>query len=387
MESYHEAIAGPLQELLAMEAGMGAKHGGILLPHEGGTTASVLLAVGALLTVAWVGDSRCVVARRRYGRRVWQPVCVTTDDDCRNAGEVARMAAAGATCAPPYFAVPGAEGMIQVTRSLGDCAFHTGGAVTAAPHVAVLHLDPAFEYCAIAASDGFWGACSVTDALSVAAHALDGRRGDLSTHHPAHSPRSLRSAATQPAQGSAAPSTPGSLTRSRSNSGGSRRAAPAEASSAGSPAVAHDDNDNNDDDARAGPSLSVLDTGRGRSGADRRAHAVSAPDTLHQDNVGPTPRHDSSVTSAHWRAPTLKRNDTRRGQVAPVDVLASPEGKVVHWNACMRVADALEQRAAKLVRLSQRPGHSGPVLPCDDISVVVLHLRLPLPHEVAAAIE
>ena len=122
-----------------------------LLPPEGGSTATVLRVEGSKLTVAWVGDSRAALARRDGGAEA-----LTSDHNAENSeSERDRVEAAGGTIAGAYVGVDGAEGLLQVTRSLGDRAHHVGGCLLATPDVRTVDLgdDAAFL---VVASDGLW---------------------------------------------------------------------------------------------------------------------------------------------------------------------------------------------------------------------------------------
>ncbi|EGB12115.1 hypothetical protein AURANDRAFT_8234, partial [Aureococcus anophagefferens] len=118
---------------------------------EGGSTATVLRVEGSTLTVAWVGDSRAALARRDGGAEA-----LTSDHNAENSeSERDRVEAAGGTIAGAYVGVDGAEGLLQVTRSLGDRAHHVGGCLLATPDVRTVDLgdDAAFL---VVASDGLW---------------------------------------------------------------------------------------------------------------------------------------------------------------------------------------------------------------------------------------
>ncbi|KAJ1453304.1 phosphatase 2C-like domain-containing protein [Pelagophyceae sp. CCMP2097] len=128
-------------------------------PPEGGTTATVLVVEGDKLDVAWVGDSRCVIATRAAEDPADDGISATalTIDHCvgSNAAERARVEAAGACTEGEYLGVDGAEGMLQVTRSLGDWAHHRNSVVLAAPQHLHLQLEDGHDFL-ILASDGIW---------------------------------------------------------------------------------------------------------------------------------------------------------------------------------------------------------------------------------------
>ena len=153
-----------------------------LLPPEGGSTATVALVEGDALTVAWVGDSRAVLATRRAPGAALEAVALTNDHNAAaSTAECARLEAAGATVAGLYVGVDGAEGLLQVTRSLGDRAHHAGKALLATPEVRSRDLAPGDAFL-IVASDGLWhvrddaaAAAFVDDRLRAAPSEADSR--------------------------------------------------------------------------------------------------------------------------------------------------------------------------------------------------------------------
>ena len=128
-----------------------------VLPAEGGSTATVARIRGDELCVAWVGDSRCVLATRTARGGVAASPLTVDHNAASSAAERDRVEAAGGHVAGVYVGASGAEGLLQVTRSLGDRAHHAGGVLLATPevHRAPLPDDAAFL---IVASDGLWHA-------------------------------------------------------------------------------------------------------------------------------------------------------------------------------------------------------------------------------------
>ena len=139
------------------------------LPQEGGTTATAIVITTSGLLVAWVGDSRAVVAIEESdsaeggggeGRRL-KAVALTTDHSTSDKGERERIERAGGqmgkegTGMAGHVSVPQVEGSLKVTRSLGDSPFHKGDAVTAQPGVMQLALTAGVRF-AVVASDGIW---------------------------------------------------------------------------------------------------------------------------------------------------------------------------------------------------------------------------------------
>ena len=103
-----------------------------------------------LLTVKWVGDSRCVIQRRDGSVHA-----LTTDHAAATHREEGlRIEKAGGAVEGAYVAAPRAEGLLQVTRSLGDRAHHLDDVVLATPEVVSVSVeDAAF---AVVATDGVW---------------------------------------------------------------------------------------------------------------------------------------------------------------------------------------------------------------------------------------
>ena len=138
------------------------------LPAEGGCTATVVnVSSDGLLTVKWVGDSRCVIQRRDGS------VHALTRDHAAatHREEGLRIEKAGGAVEGAYVAAPRAEGLLQVTRSLGDRAHHLDGVVLATPEVVSVSVeDAAF---AVVATDGVWAFVDDSRAASAVADALD----------------------------------------------------------------------------------------------------------------------------------------------------------------------------------------------------------------------
>lgn len=143
------------------------------LPAEGGCTATVARAAGGVLTVAWVGDSRCVLALR-------DGTCRPLTRDHAAASHVeegARIEAAGGAVEGAYVAAPRAEGLLQVTRSLGDRAHHLDGVVLATPELVEVPTEGAAF--AILATDGVWAFLDDARAVACVSDALATAPGDV----------------------------------------------------------------------------------------------------------------------------------------------------------------------------------------------------------------
>ena len=141
-------------ELLATKARLEHEIGETMpleLPQTGGTTATVALCNAESIFVSWVGDSRAIVIEERVGEDGACELCaapLTHDHNAQCPVENARLLAAGATtgCKDTHFngyvCVPEAEGMLAVSRSLGDCPFHRRGVVSSTPGIYHAALKP-----------------------------------------------------------------------------------------------------------------------------------------------------------------------------------------------------------------------------------------------------
>ena len=136
------------------------------LPAEGGCTATVVNVARGLLNVKWVGDSRCVIKRRDGS------VHALTRDHAASTHreEGLRIEKAGGAVEGAYVAAPRAEGLLQVTRSLGDRAHHLDDVVLATPEVVSVSVEDA-EF-AIVATDGVWAFVDDARAVDTVADAL-----------------------------------------------------------------------------------------------------------------------------------------------------------------------------------------------------------------------
>ena len=134
------------------------------LPMVGGTTATLVLVVGAFVITSWVGDSRAVLCRviestndEGGGNTVVTAVDLTIDHNVEsNVEEKNRAIAAGGAIAGRHVAVDGADGMLQVLRSLGDVPHHANNIVSCVPEVHLTQLVPEENPFIVAASDGIW---------------------------------------------------------------------------------------------------------------------------------------------------------------------------------------------------------------------------------------
>ena len=139
------------------------------LPQDGGTTATSVIVAGSLIVVGWVGDSRAVLSRRiakkknilnRFSSRL--KIATLTDDHNVSAGaeeDFARVAEQGGEIYGKHIAGNAIEGMLALTRSLGDSPFHRTGLVTSKPALVTVPIDddsvdPLLFL--LVASDGLW---------------------------------------------------------------------------------------------------------------------------------------------------------------------------------------------------------------------------------------
>lgn len=135
--------------------------------YDGSTLVATVLFRG-ILTVANVGDSRAVLARR--SSPVARPL--TTDHKLNSSAERARVAAAGGVIKRSRLV--GVRKDLELTRALGDREFKDAGgkALIAEPDVSV-HRVSADDAILLVASDGLWD-LPFLDADTVASMALQG---------------------------------------------------------------------------------------------------------------------------------------------------------------------------------------------------------------------
>ena len=113
-------------------------------------------ACGGRVAVACAGDSRAVLCEITPASTV-SAIDLSNDHNVEsNPAEVARAEAAGGGRCGKYMAVNGADGMPQVTRSLGDVAHHYGDVLTACPEISITRLEKDSHAFIFIASDGVW---------------------------------------------------------------------------------------------------------------------------------------------------------------------------------------------------------------------------------------
>lgn len=132
-------------------------------PQDGGTTATVLVVHEGGVLATWVGDSRAVLGVQEDGGEL-RAEALTVDHSAEDAAELARLTEAGGSTAAKgddagklskMVCVPGAEGTLAVTRSLGDSPHHKNNIVTHVPSVAHRPLTPSVKF-VVVCSDGVW---------------------------------------------------------------------------------------------------------------------------------------------------------------------------------------------------------------------------------------
>jgi len=164
-ERYDRDVAAKVDdERSKFEAQHGYSPGARTLPAEGGCTATVARLEGDSLALAWVGDSRCVLGSVSK-QKVPTARALTTDHNVTtNLEERDRCEAAGGHVLGRFLGTTAAEGMLQVTRSLGDRAHHQNDVLLAEPDYCQLELAPEHRF-VLVASDGLWD--HLTDAQAV----------------------------------------------------------------------------------------------------------------------------------------------------------------------------------------------------------------------------
>ena len=143
-----------------------------IYPAEGGSTATALAIRGGALACAWVGDSRAVMASDADERTsTTGKLCardLTVDHSAStNEKERQRVVDRGGSIAGPYVSHQHVEGLIQVTRSLGDVGYHRDDVLSADPEVVVVSPVSPLARFVIVASDGVWAVLSSNEAVDL----------------------------------------------------------------------------------------------------------------------------------------------------------------------------------------------------------------------------
>lgn len=177
---YEETVFKQAVDQAKQHYGDEANENNVRMPQDGGTTATSVLVAGDLLVIGWVGDSRAVLCRRaapgrnrvlaRFSSRL-KIEAITEDHNVstNNMEEMERVAEQGGEIYGSHLTAYQAEGMLQLTRSLGDSPFHRTGLVVSKPGMVTVSLadesqDPMMFL--LVASDGLWDRFSNREALS-----------------------------------------------------------------------------------------------------------------------------------------------------------------------------------------------------------------------------
>ena len=164
-------------------------------PPEGGSTATAVAVSGDTVAIGWVGDSRAVMAcddpeaptptaddapetqradRRDRGDRdsSGEPRQLSARDLTidhsveENEQERERVLSCGGSIVGPYLSHPSVEGLLQVTRSLGDAGYHRNGVVSAVPETLIVSRRGPPKRFIVVASDGVWKVVTSSEAVN-----------------------------------------------------------------------------------------------------------------------------------------------------------------------------------------------------------------------------
>jgi serine/threonine protein phosphatase PrpC/serine/threonine protein kinase len=137
--------------------------GETVLTEQGlvGSTALVAALHDSSLYFANVGDSRAVLFEEQANNTL-NPVFVTQDQNCSSSpSEIERLRLRGASLVPTSDGSLRVEGLVLVTRAIGDVALKSY--LTGEPELYVYPLQPDRSYVLILASDGLWDVMNVHD--------------------------------------------------------------------------------------------------------------------------------------------------------------------------------------------------------------------------------
>jgi len=166
-QQYEEEVVQPTMKLKEeIEQEQGTSLGEISLPLGSGTTATIFLVFERSLYVAYVGDSRAVLCRRGKGGKGLKFEELTHDQNVNSASpeELQRLEEAGGTIFGRHVSGDYVEGMLQLTRSLGDVPLHRQNIVISDPGFKEVAIEDDMLF-AIGASDGLWDYFSSEEAM------------------------------------------------------------------------------------------------------------------------------------------------------------------------------------------------------------------------------
>jgi serine/threonine protein phosphatase PrpC len=172
---FEEDVVQPMRKLqLELESAHNSALGELSLPLGSGSTATLALVTADALHVAHVGDSRAVLCRRTPGGAL-RAEALTVDHNVASSapGELEQVEARGGSVVGRHLAADGVEGMLQLTRSLGDVPLHRKGVVRDEPEVTSLPRT-GDELFLIIASDGLWDHVSASEAVQWVAQRAPG---------------------------------------------------------------------------------------------------------------------------------------------------------------------------------------------------------------------
>uniref|UniRef100_A0A7S2RG51 PPM-type phosphatase domain-containing protein n=1 Tax=Mucochytrium quahogii TaxID=96639 RepID=A0A7S2RG51_9STRA len=165
-KEFEANVVGPTMKLKKeIEAAQNTALGEISMPLGSGTTSTLFLMDKDTIYVAHVGDSRAVLCSATEDDKVVTAEDLTTDQNMSRCGEeeLARIENAGGTVFGKYVAGDYIDGMLQLTRSLGDCPLHRQNIVSHEPVVRSSSLTSSTFFC-LAATDGIWDQFSSLEA-------------------------------------------------------------------------------------------------------------------------------------------------------------------------------------------------------------------------------
>ena len=128
-----------------------------------GTTATVAIVGPDRITIGFVGDSRCIIAReRKAGTKAFELVYQTMDQTCERKDERRRIKESGGECKRLKGDIPrrvfvkdhGYPGL-AMTRSIGDTSGEAAGIIPT-PEIFRVRINRDSEQFVVVASDGIW---------------------------------------------------------------------------------------------------------------------------------------------------------------------------------------------------------------------------------------